>query len=265
MKKLPLFIFIALCLTALATSYGSYHAAEQQVQRDLQQALAKTVGERGVDVMRQDSIRAYRMMARTGSGTMTIAVCDATLRRHLQLPQLREKAYIAYRVGKESGKWNVAFESRADCSMAMVWSLSDQRHSMWLTVVAALWLAFSFMWKRRMQPVCESAVCSNAKRFGGLAYDDVRQSFVGDNGMTVHLTPMQRQLMEMFFASPSHRLTKQEICDALWPKKGDASDTLYTMIRRLKQELGKSSSLHIESDRGRAYILSDSELSDKCQ
>lgn len=265
MKKLPLFIFFALCIMALATSYGSYHAAEQQVRRDLQQALAKTVGERGVDVMRQDSIRAYRMMARTGSGTMTIAVCDATLRCHLQLPQLREKAYIAYRVGKESGKWNVAFESRADCSMAMVWSLSDQRHSMWLTVVAALWLAFSFVWRRRMQPVCESAVCSNAKRFGGLAYDDVRQSFVGDNGMTVHLTPMQRQLMEMFFASPSHRLTKQEICDALWPKKEDASDTLYTMIRRLKQELGKSSSLHIESDRGRAYILSDSELSDKCQ
>lgn len=265
MKKLPLFIFIALCLTALATSYGSYHAAEQQVQRDLQQALAKTVSERGVDVMRQDSIRAYRMMARTGSGTMTIAVCDATLRRHLQLPQLREKAYIAYRVGKESGKWNVAFESRADYSMAMVWSLSDQRHSMWLTVVAALWLVFSFMWKRRMQPVREYDVCNNAKRFGGLAYDEAKQSFVGDNSMTVHLTPMQRQLMEMFFASPSHRLTKQEICDALWPKKEDASDTLYTMIRRLKQELGKSSSLHIESDRGRAYILFDSELSDKCQ
>lgn len=265
MKKLPLFIFIVLCLTALATSYGSYHAAEQQVQRDLQQALAKTVGERGVDVMRQDSIRAYRMMARAGGGTMTIAVCDATLRRHLQLPQLREKAYIAYRVGKESGKWNVAFESRADCSMAMVWSLSDQRHSMWLTVVAALWLVFSFMWKRRMQPVREYDVCNNAKRFGGLAYDEAKQSFVGDNSMTVHLTPMQRQLMEMFFASPSHRLTKQEICDALWPKKEDASDTLYTMIRRLKQELGKSSSLHIESDRGRAYILFDSELSDKCQ
>lgn len=265
MKKLPIFIFIALCLTALATSYGSYHAAEQQVQRDLQQALAKTVGERGVDVMRQDSIRAYRMMAKAGGGTMTIAVCDATLRRHLQLPQLREKAYIAYRVGKESGKWNVAFESRADCSMAMVWSLSDQRHSMWLTVVAALWLAFSFMWKRRMQTVCEYDVCNNAKHFGGLAYDEAKQSFVGDNGTVVHLTPMQRQLMEMFFASPSHRLTKQEICDALWPRKEDASDTLYTMIRRLKQELGKSSSLHIESDRGRAYILSDSELSDNCQ
>lgn len=261
MKKLPLFIFIVLCFTALATSYGSYHAAERMVSSDLQQALAKTLSEKGVDVMRQDSIRAYRMLAKSDNETVTIAVCDATLRRHLQLPELREKAYIAYRVGKKSGKWHVAFESRADYSVAMIWSLSDQRLPMCLSLLAAVCLVFMMSGARRVQPVCEQAACG----FGGLTFDDARQSFITEKGGEMHLTPMQRQLMEMFFASPSHRLTKQEICDALWPKKEDASDTLYTMIRRLKQELGKSSSLRIESDRGRAYILSDSEMSDRCQ
>lgn len=261
MRKLPLFVFIVLCFMALTTSYCSYHATEQLVNNDLQQALAKTLDEKGIDVMRQDSIRAYRMLAKTETETMTIAVCDATLRRHLQLPELRERAYIAYRVGKKSGKWHVAFESRADYSMAMIWSLSDQRLPMWLSVLAAISLAFMMSGARRMQPICNQV----ATGFGGLTYDDAKQSFMTEKGAEMHLTPMQRQLMEMFFASPSHRLTKQEICDALWPKKDDASDTLYTMIRRLKQELGKSSSLRIESDRGRAYILSDSEMSDSCQ
>lgn len=265
MKKLPLLIFITLCFTALTTSYVSYHTAEQLVRNDLQQALVKTVNERGVEMMRQDSIRAYRMMAKSENETMTIAVCDDTLRRNLRLNQIREKAYIAYRVGKNKGKWHVTFESRADYSMATIWALSDQRLPMWLSMFAILWLAIPMITARRIQPMFECTVSNDAKGFGGMVYDDKTQTFVSGNGSAVHLTPMQRHLMEMFFSSPSHRLTKQEICDALWPKKEDASDTLYAMIRRLKQELGKSSSLKIESDRGRAYILTDSEMSDKCQ
>ncbi len=66
---------------------------------------------------------------------------------------------------------------------------------------------------------------------------------------------MQQQLMEMFFRNESHQLTKAEICDALWPKKDDANDTLYTMIRRLKPIIEEHSDLMIESDRGRAYKL----------
>ena len=66
---------------------------------------------------------------------------------------------------------------------------------------------------------------------------------------------MQRQLMEMFVASDSHRLSKHEICDVLWPKKDDANETLYALISRLKHELDKTSNYDIISDRGRAYIL----------
>ena len=91
--------------------------------------------------------------------------------------------------------------------------------------------------------------------FGGLAYSEAEGRFYDAMGKQVRLTPMQQQLMEMFFHSESHQLSKTEICDALWPKKDDANDTLYTLIRRLKPIIEEHSELKIESDRGRAYEL----------
>lgn len=231
MKKLPILIFILLCLSAMATSCGSYRKAERNIENDLKQALAKTINEKGMETMRQDSIRAYRSIARTEGEMMTIAVGDETLRRHLRNPQLGEMAFITYTVICERGGWKVTFDTEAKCSAAMIWSLSDLRLSAWLSVMALLSLALSFRGRRQLQPITM------------------------DTFSATHLTPMQRQLMEMFVASGSHRLSKHEICDALWPKKDDASETLYALISRLKRELDKTSSFDIISDRGRAYIL----------
>ena len=231
MKKLPILIFLLLCLTAMATSCGSYRKAERNIENDLKQALAKTINEKGMETMRQDSIRAYRSIARTEGEMMTIAVGDETLRRHLRNPQLGEMAFITYTVRCERGGWKVTFDTEAKCSAVMIWSLSDQRLSAWLAVMALLSLALSFRGRRQLRPITM------------------------DSFSATHLTPMQRQLMEMFVASGSHRLSKHEICDALWPKKDDASETLYALISRLKRELDKTSSFDIISDRGRAYIL----------
>ena len=231
MKKLPILIFIVLCLTAVATSYGSYCKAQRNIESDLQQALAKTINEKGMETMRQDSIRAYRSIARTEGEMMTIAVGNETLRRHLRNQQLGEMAFITYTVRCERGGWKVTFDTEAKCSAVMIWSLSDQRLSAWLAVMALLSLALSFRSRRQSPPITM------------------------DSFSATHLTPMQRQLMEMFVASGSHRLSKHEICDALWPKKDDASETLYALISRLKRELDKTSSFDIISDRGRAYIL----------
>ena len=229
MKKLPILIFIVLCFTAMATSYGSYRKAQRNIESDLQQALAKTINEKGVETMRQDSIRAYRSIARTEGEMMTIAVGDETLRRYLRNQQLGEMAFITYTVGRERGRWKVTFNTEAKCSAAMIWSLSDQRLSVWITVMALLSLALSFRGKR--QPITM------------------------DSFSATHLTPMQRQLIEMFISSDSHRLSKHEICNALWPKKDDANETLYALISRLKRELSRTTDFDIVSHRGRAYIL----------
>ena len=202
MKKLPILIFLLLCLSAMATSCGSYRKAERNIENDLKQALAKTINEKGMETMRQDSIRAYRSIARTEGEMMTIAVGDETLRRHLRNPQLGEMAFITYTVRCERGGWKVTFDTEAKCSAVMIWNLSDQRLSAWLSVMALLSLALSFRGRRQLRPITM------------------------DSFSATHLTPMQRQLMEMFVASGSHRLSKHEICDALWPKKDDASETL---------------------------------------
>ena len=207
MKKLPILISLLLCLTAMATSCGSYRKAERNIENDLKQALAKTINEKGMETMRQDSIRAYRSIARTEGEMMTIAVGDETLRRHLRNPQLGEMAFITYTVRCERGGWKVTFDTEAKCSAVMIWSLSDQRLSAWLSVMALLSLALSFRGRRQLRPITM------------------------DSFSATHLTPMQRQLMEMFVASSSHRLSKHEICDALWPKKDDSSETLYTSVR----------------------------------
>ena len=111
MKKLPILIFILLCLSAMATSCGSYRKAERNIENDLKQALAKTINEKGMETMRQDSIRAYRSIARTEGEMMTIAVGDETLRRHLRNPQLGEMAFITYTVRCERGGWKVTFDT----------------------------------------------------------------------------------------------------------------------------------------------------------
>ena len=277
MKKLPILIFILLCLSAMATSCGSYRKAERNIENDLKQALAKTINEKGMETMRQDSIRAYRSIARTEGEMMTIAVGDETLRRHLRNPQLGEMAFITYKVRCERGEWKVTFDTEAKCSAVMIWNLSDQRLSAWLSVMALLSLALSFRGRRQLHPTtnrepsnslewprCEggrrSQLTTNREPSSSLEWprcEGGRQSqpITMDSFSATHLTPMQRQLMEMFVASGSHRLSKHEICDALWPKKDDASETLYALISRLKRELDKTSSFDIISDRGRAYIL----------
>ena len=66
---------------------------------------------------------------------------------------------------------------------------------------------------------------------------------------------MQYELLEMFLNSESHTLTKQEICNRLWPKKPDANDTLYTLIRRTRPILEAHTNLTFESNRGKSYSL----------
>ena len=114
------------------------------------------------------------------------------------------------------------------------------------------------MWYRHRQSIVGeplTVTIANRNAFGGLTYLEEDGRFYAADGNLVQLTPMQHQLMEMFFQSPSHSLTKTEICNALWPKKPDANETLYTLIRRLKPVIEQHSDLKIESDRSKAYHL----------
>jgi len=222
-KYLVIVLFV-LIVASGATSIRSYRTTERLVERDMSQALALALAKQQSDVITQDTIRSFNS--------------------YLQIEELRGKAILA--VDTKGQK----FKAYARCSEATIFSLSDQRLTAVLWTLTLFWATFCFY--RRRQQVIQIA---GMLQYGGLCYAESEGMFYDARGQHIKLTPMQQQLMEMFFHSPSYSLTKTEICDALWPKKPDASETLYTLIRRLKPVIEQHSDLRIESDRGRAYEL----------
>ena len=223
-------VLFALILASSLTSLDSYRSTSQRVNEDMDRALAITMQEQQSDVISQDTIRTFNS--------------------HLQIAALRGKATIAVDGSP------VNFKPYARCSEATIFSLSDQRPAALLWVLTALWAMFFFLSEKlRVKSEALFTFHTSLTPFGGLTYAEAEGRFYAADGNPVQLTPMQHQLMEMFFHSPTHSLSKSEICEALWPKKPDASDTLYTLIRRLKPVIEQHSNLKIESDRSKAYRL----------
>ena len=210
-------VLFALIIASSMVSLTSYKTTEKLVTEDMNQALAKTLDEQQSDVISADTIQVFN--------------------KHLQMEALRGRAVLAVDTERE-------FRPRPQVSTATILSLSDQRPAIVLWSIALLWGLFCMYQHRRKMTL---------GLYGGLALQNGR--FVNAKGCEVKFTPMQQQLMEMLWLSPSHQLSKAEICDVLWPKKPDASETLYTLIRRLKPIIEEYSDLKIESDRGKSYGL----------
>ena len=229
-QRYAVIVLFALIIASSLTSLGSYSSTSRLVNEDMDRALALALEEQQSDVISQDTIRTFN--------------------NHLQIAELRGKATLA--VDTRGQK----FKAYARCSEATIFSLSDQRPATILWALTGLWAML--MWYRHRKKMVGRPLAvsiTNRNAFGGLIYSEDDSRFYAADGSQVQLTPMQYQLMEMFFKSPSHSLTKTEICNALWPKKPDASETLYTLIRRLKPVVEQHSDLKIESDRSKAYSL----------
>ena len=216
-QRLPIVVLFALIVASSLFSLNSYRTTEVMVTEEMNQALAKALEEQQSEVISADTIRVFN--------------------NYLQTEDLKGKAVLA--LDTEKG-----FQPRPQVSTATILALSDQRPSMVLWSMVVLWGMYCLYQHRRRMAM---------GMFGGLALQEC--NFVDAKGCVVRLTPMQQQLMEMLWQSPSHKLSKTEICDALWPKKEDASETLYTLVRRLKPIIEEHSNLKIEVDRGRAYGL----------
>ena len=216
-QRYAVVVLFVLITASSMVSLTSYRATEQLVTDDMNQALAKALAEQQSDVISADTIQVFNS--------------------HLQIEGLRGNAVLTVETKRD-------FCPRPQVSTATILSLSDQRPAMVLWSMALLWGLFCMYWYRRSMTM---------GLYGGLVLQEGR--FVDAKGCELRLTPMQQQLMEMLWQSPSHKLSKTEICDALWPKKEDASETLYTLIRRLKPIIEQHSDLKIESDRGKAYGL----------
>lgn len=229
MKNLLYIVFSFLMLCALCTSINSYRRTEYMIAQDVDQALKQVLVKMPDNVVTTDTIRCYR-------NCLTIA-------------ELKDTAGIAMRTVRRGGRWETKMVAEANCSFATTFMMSDQKASGSLFVFGALWLLGSLWYVRRNKP----ELIVQGFEYGGIVFHD--DKFMTVSGEQIRLTPMQHTLLEMFMNSEDHSLSKQEICDRLWPKKPDASDTLYTLIRRIKPIIETHSTLKIESDRGKSYSL----------
>ena len=229
MKKLPFVIFVFIMLCALCSSISSYKSTENGITRDVNNALKLTLAEMPTDVINADTIRCYRS--------------------HLTIAELKNTACIAMTSVRRAGRQETQMVAQANCDIITILMLSDQRASGALLFSGILWMMCSMWYVRRFKP----EMFAEALSYGGIVF--ANDKFITAKGEPIHFTPMQHSLMEMFMMTESHSLSKQEICDRLWPKKPDASDTLYTLIKRVKPILEANSNLKIESDRGKSYML----------
>ncbi len=232
-------VFLVIVGCAVVSGVDSYCHTKQAIVNDMNQALAKTLALKQECTITPDTIRDYR--------------------NFLRLKPLREYAYVYYAMGDKGNAicgrpmaWKspddiVEFQSYAHCTVASIISMSDMRLPLSLSVAAMLWLAFCVRYLKRHR---EGMVI-----FGNMMWDTQQETFCDLRRQPITLTPMQEQLLRMFFLSPEHRLGKQEICDSLWPKKPDASETLYTLIRRLRPIIKEQGNLGIVSERGKDYQL----------
>ena len=295
-RLLPVTVFLTLMLTSLLAGRHNYRVTRDEITADLNQALAQTLLEKKDPIVTQDTIRAYKQLRQTSGGQVLIAVSDERFCRHLKNPRLKQAAFLTfdvmdgdYRGSSMDGQAicsdtlvvrngrageTLALKGYTRLSAAAVFGMSDQRLPGGLMAAALLWAIGSMLYLRkrekenpRLQPAEESVLSAegstqSVQDFGGLTYSDADDRFYAADHTPIRFTPMQQQLMRLFWQAPSHSLTKEEICTVLWPKKDDANDTLYTLIRRLKPIVEEHTRLKIVADRGRNYSLEINELKD---
>lgn len=235
-----LIVFLLLIAPSVFFSWYNVESVKNDIRLDMSQALTKALSEQETFEITPDTIQNY---------------CN-----HLRMEGLKGNSFVYYarqeesnllcskKCEKKAGDKVYQYQCYASCSFASLFGMSDQRLPFTFLLASMLWATFSILYFKKNKNTHLSAL-------GQLSYNAEDEHFYAKDSKQVHLTPMQEQLMRMFAESQNNTLSKQEICDALWPKKPDASDTLYTLIKRLKPIVEEQFGMKIVSDRGRNYSL----------
>lgn len=230
MRKITVFVFVMIMAGSVSSGICSLRRTANRIDSDVQGALQATMTELPCDRVDMDTLSRYRS--------------------HITIADIRDTAYIAMKTVSHEGRQETVLIAESGCGLTTLMAMSDWKVSGLTMGAALLWLLTGAAFGRRRGKVAIAGVA-----YGGLTYVEDGPLFLTSDGKELALTPMQRELMEMFFKAGGHTLTKQEICDRLWPRKPDASDTLYTLIRRLRTIVETRGGLQITSERGKSYSL----------
>lgn len=276
MKSLRYMIVLPVLLIVVSVAEGwrHYERAMNDMEKDLNQALERVVAS-SADV---DGV-VETLPLLQGSPMLTFGGGDTELARQLRISSLRDTACISYSLGRGQGRAGdtsslrsaricsdtimlarrnaegmavaVTVKAYANPSLATVMSHSGGTWPLASFVAGVMMLGLVLMAQRKaMKPqvlATPAAEVHTNRTLSSPAFMPV----------SLTLTPMQERLMTLFCASPTHTLSREDICAALWPRKDNPEDGLYTFISRMKATLASQSSLRIVNRRGREYMLVD--------
>lgn len=293
--NLSLLFTCVLVLLSFSFGFHKYSETKKLIISDLNQALQQTLLQHGQAWMSRDTIKSYIHLSNLFGNPISIESYNTDFSQALVLPEIKNKSGIRVCVKnkkktvlQEFGTNNnlpvhyltsdtvlwlsapaglssdslqnnigISFQGYANCSPWVILSLADKT---WpgIFLFSALLSGFFSFYLIRMRKSANS-LCTvspeNSIIYGNLTLVCDEATFYRENKEKLKLTPQQYTLMEMFFLSPTHILTRTEICEVFWPGKINADETLNTLVRRLRGLIESQTNLKITTDRGRAYIL----------
>ncbi len=242
----------------------SYAKAKIAIARELNEAVLALANENGEKWIRQDTVAALRTLNETTRQPLVFSGSDMAFRN----ATLKQAAYytlalvdnntavspriqddkiasdsILLMAGEKGASHAIRLQGFADCSVASVWAVSDQRFPALLFLLSVMSMVSMVIWirKRGFSAELTPLTIPEGKMISPIL----------DN---IHLTPMQRRLMEMFAASPDMRVDKSRLCQELWGNKSNAEESLYTLVRRTKTAVAEAG-YEIVCHRGDSYEL----------
>lgn len=284
MKSLRYMIVFPVLLIVVSVAEGWYHydRVKADMVSDLNQALERVVASSAT----VDGVLETLPLLQGGT-MLTLGGEHTDFARQLQIPALRDTAFIACCLGGGHGRTEdsaarqaaricsdtimlarhteegmdiaVTVKAYANPTLASIFSHSGSGRPVVLFAAGLLTLGLMLVAQRmamksQFLPVSVDA-CPQVSSSACVSAIMPR---------VLNLTPMQEQLLELFYASPSRTLSREDICAALWPKKDNPEDGLYTFISRMKSTLASQSSLRIVNRRGREYVLVDETGGNAC-
>lgn len=254
-----MFIPLAFMIASVITCCLSYSNAKQDIANDLNDAMFALADENSELWTRPDTVAAIRQMYETTHKPLIYQASDVNFRT----PSLKDEAYFtialvdkkisSHRIGENkiasdsimlmpqhtADGTAIQVQGFADCSMASVFSASDQTLPGILLSLSVLSMAGMFVWRRKESETPETELIAIP----------ATPSLDG-----VKLTPMQRRFAQMLLDAPNMKVDKRVLCETLWDNKGNAEESLYTLVRRTKNALAEAN-IEIVCNRGDSYEL----------
>ena len=254
-----MFIPLALMIASIITCCFSYSNAKQTIANDLNDAMFALANENSELWTRPDTIAAIRHMYETTHKPLIYQASDVNFRN----PSLKDEAYFtlalvdtnngSHRIGgnkiasdsiiimpeRAADGLAIQVQGFADCSVASIFSASDQTLPGILFSLSILSMASMLIWKRKetVTPEAEFIAIPTSPSLDG-----------------IKLTPMQRQLARMLLEAPGMKVDKRRLCESLWGNKSNAEESLYTLVKRTKNALAQAN-MEIVCNRGDSYEL----------